>query len=427
MSQAKNQAQTMFQFSSFSQTYRGDSGTIRLMDDLGQFTGRDDIIMLGGGNPSHIPAIQEYFRHAMGRVLDSDYDFETLISNYSAPGGDRAFVAALVDLFNTHYGWGIGPEHIALTNGSQTAFFFLFNMFAGRFPDGTQKKILLPLAPEYIGYEDAGIEGNIFTSRRPAIEQLDGRLFKYHVDFDALAIDERIGAICVSRPTNPTGNVLTEAEIDRLAALAEEHHIPLIIDNAYGAPFPGIIHTETTPRWNPQTVMCMSLSKLGLPGARTGIIIAAPEIISTINGMNAIISLAPGSFGAFLAGDAVRSGDILRMSDEIIRPHYARKAQHAVDLLLDAIPDPRFRIHRPEGAFFLWLWFQDLPITCQELYDRLKARGVIILPGHYFFPGLEGEWRHRHECIRMSYAGPDAKVEQGIRIIAEEVARAYAG
>ena len=39
----------MFHFSTFSQKYRGDSGTIRLMDDLGQFTGRDDVIMLGGG------------------------------------------------------------------------------------------------------------------------------------------------------------------------------------------------------------------------------------------------------------------------------------------------------------------------------------------------------------------------------------------
>ena len=415
----------MFHFSTFSQKYRGDSGTIRLMDDLGQFTGRDDVIMLGGGNPSHIPAIQDYFRDAMGRVLDSDYDFETLISNYSAPGGDRTFVDALVDLFNSRYGWDIGPVNVALTNGSQTAFFFLFNMFAGQFSDGTRKKILLPLAPEYIGYEDAGIDGDIFTARRPIIERLDGRLFKYHVDFDAITLDETIGAICVSRPTNPTGNVLTDDEIDRLTALAQAHGIPLIIDNAYGAPFPGIIFTEAAPRWTPQTVLCMSLSKLGLPGARTGIVIADPDIIRTINGMNAVISLAPGSFGAYLAHDAVRTGAILEMSDTVIRPHYARKARHAVDLLLDAIPDPRVRIHRPEGAFFLWLWCEGLPITSQELYDRLKARGVIVLPGHYFFPGLEGAWRHRHECIRISYAGADAKVEQGMAIIAEEVLRAY--
>ncbi len=40
------------------------------MDDLGKFAGRDDVIMLGGGNPSHIPAVQDYFRVSMGRLLD---------------------------------------------------------------------------------------------------------------------------------------------------------------------------------------------------------------------------------------------------------------------------------------------------------------------------------------------------------------------
>jgi len=38
-------------------------------------------------------------------------------------------------------------------------------------------------------------------------------LFKYHVDFSQLQPGDDIGALCVSRPTNPTGNVLTEDEI----------------------------------------------------------------------------------------------------------------------------------------------------------------------------------------------------------------------
>ena len=66
-----------------------------------------------------------------------------------------------------------------------------------------------------------------------------------------------------------------------------------------------------------------------------------------------------------------------------------------------------------------------LPITCQELYDRLKQRGVVVVPGHYFFPGLDEEWQHRHECIRVSYAGEDKLVQQGVQIIAEVVRQAY--
>ena len=122
----------------------------------------------------------------MERLLDSDAGFEKLIGNYSSPEGDNAFIDALADLLRSEYGWDVGPENIVLTNGSQTAFFFLFNMFAGGYADGSHKKVLLPLAPEYIGYEDAGIDDDIFTAYRPQIEFLDDRLFKYHVDFDAI-------------------------------------------------------------------------------------------------------------------------------------------------------------------------------------------------------------------------------------------------
>ena len=49
---------------------------------------------------------------------------------------------------------------------------------------------------------------------------------------------------------------------------------------------------------------------------------------------------------------------------------------------------------KPEGAIFLWLWFKDLPITTEQLYQRLKARGVLMVPGHNFFPGLDKPWPH---------------------------------
>ncbi len=79
------------------------------------------------------------------------------------------------------------------------------------------------------------------------------------------------------------------------------------------------------------------------------------------------------------------------------------------------------RVHKPEGAFFLWLWFEGLPISSQQLYERLKQRGVLVVPGHYFFPGLGDPWRHREECVRMNYAPDDDAVRRGIRLIAEEV------
>lgn len=71
-------------------------------------------------------------------------------------------------------------------------------------------------------------------------------------------MDESVAAICVSRPTNPTGNVLTEEEIHKLDQLARDNGVPLIIDNAYGVPFPNIIFEDVEPFWNDNTILCMS-------------------------------------------------------------------------------------------------------------------------------------------------------------------------
>lgn len=411
-------------FSHFGSRFMQDSGVIQLMDDLGDALRQPGMIMLGGGNPARIPQMESYFSARMAQMLETG-EFADLISVYDAPEGNYALREALAGLLQRECGWPVTPEHIALTTGSQTGFFYLFNLLGGNLTDGRRGRILLPVTPEYIGYADVGIEPDLFVARRPQIEIQERPFFKYRLDFDALAIDDGVSAICVSRPTNPTGNVLTGEELTRLSALARSHELPLIIDNAYGWPFPNILYVDDVMPWEPHVIMCLSLSKLGLPGARTGIIVADPAIIRGAKGMNALISLAPNSLGAALTLDAIRSGEILRLAQEVIQPHYQAKADQAVQWLSDALDDVEFYIHRPEGAFFLWLWFKGLPISSQELYERLKAQGVIVLSGHHFFPGLTGTWAHRHECIRINYAGDPAIVQAGIERIAAEVRRAW--
>ena len=413
--------------SRFGKRFSRPSGIVQLMQDLGSaMAGNGDYLMLGGGNPAHIPEVQAFFVDRMQRLLERPAEFAHVIGDYDPPGGDPHFIAALAELFRDSYGWNVSARNIALTSGSQAAFFMLFNMFAGEFDDAPPRRILLPMTPEYIGYGDVGLSDRLFTATRPTIEKLPERTFKYHVDFSRLVVDESIGAICVSRPTNPTGNVISDAELERLRALAQLHDIPLIVDNAYGKPFPNIVFTGISVNWDEGLILCMSLSKLGLPGARTGIIIAAEEVIAGIESMNGVFNLAMGSFGPALTLDLVTSGEILRLADTVIRPFYERKATHAIDLFHQALREQEYYIHKAEGALFLWLWFPGLPISSEELYQRLKRRGVLVLSGHYFFPGLEGDWEHTRECIRVSYAMPDSVVERGAAIIGEEIRRAYA-
>ena len=199
----------------------------------------------------------------------------------------------------------------------------------------------------------------------------------------------------------------------------------LIIDAAYGQPFPGIQFAQPGLCWNRNTILCLSLSKLGLPATRTGIVVADEDVIEALTAFNATASLAPVATGAVIVEPMLRSGELETLCEESIRPYYAARQRQAVQWLQQACRDLPLRIHRPEGAFFLWLWFPGLPISSEELYRRLKARGVFVLSGHHFFPGLAGDWRHCHECIRLNYSQQPESVAAGIQAIAEEVRRAF--
>ncbi|NNK93819.1 MAG: valine--pyruvate transaminase [Desulfobacterales bacterium] len=412
--------------SKFGTKFTAEAGILSLMDDLGRsLAGDDHMIMMGGGNPGHIPAFQELVKTRLTEIIANDDIFRDLIGVYDPPQGNIRFIESCAALLRKEYGWDVGPENICLTNGSQSGFFILFNMFAGEFEDGSVRQIRLPLAPEYIGYNDLGLREDFFVASKPRIDYLEDRMFKYRVDFDHLEIGKETGAICVSRPTNPTGNVITDEEVARLLELSREHDVPLILDNAYGVPFPGIIYSQATPMWDQNIVKCLSLSKIGLPAARTGIIVAREEIIQAVSAMNAIMFLAPGSMGAMLADRLVCSGEIIELGKTMIRPFYEEKAKKAITCVQRELEGTPYRVHLPEGSMFLWLWFENLPISSLGLYERLKKHGVLVVSGHYFFPGLRLKWKHTRECIRLTYSQNDSDVARGIKVIGEEIKRIY--
>ncbi len=419
-----------YEFSNFGRQLGGGSGIGELMDDLGHAlaSGSADIKMLGGGQPARIPEVNAVWRRRLEELLDEPGGIDRALTSYDPPAGNSRFREALARLFRENFGWNIGPENIAVTSGGQTAFYFLFNLLAGEMPGGRRRKILLPLVPEYIGYANQGIGEGLFRAVPPVIEETGPHEFKYRVNFDALEVADDVAAICASRPTNPTGNVLTDDEVRRLSELARAHGIPLILDNAYGAPFPGILFEKATPFWDEHVILTLSLSKIGLPGTRTGIVIGPPEIIRALGSMSAIVGLANPSLGQQIVLPLIESGEILRLSREVVRPFYEEKSRLAREAASEVFRDCGFewRMHRSEGALFLWFWFPGLPIDSAELYRRLKERGVLVIPGHYFFFGHDDpEWRHRHECIRVSYAMDEAVVRDGLRTIAEEVRKSH--
>lgn len=414
-------------FSKIGQFVSGESGIVRLMNDLGEIQSTQrPFNLLGGGNPARIPEVESRFRLAIEQLVRQDGNFEHFIGHYDGPQGNLLFRQSIAELLKKECGWPVAADNIAVTNGSQESFFILFNLFAGEHDDNQFRRILLPLTPEYIGYFDAGLGQDLFRTYRPKIEHLGPHRFKYRVDFDNLTVAADVGALCVSRPTNPTGNVLTDAELEQLRQLAAEHNVPLLIDGAYGLPFPNIVFSQATPMWDDNTIVCLSLSKIGLPGVRTGIVVANTQVTQAIRGANAILNLAPSSFGPLLAQQLLNSGQLIDLAEKNIQPYYRSRleqAMHWLDVALDGTP---YRVHVAEGAFFLWLWLEGLPVSSDVLYQRLKVRDTLVISGSHFFPNSGASWPHRHECLRISYAQAPDQVEQGIRIIGEEVRSAYA-
>jgi len=412
-------------YSNFGQKFSSKSGIVELMEDLGNALNENpDMLFMGGGNPGRVPEVEAYFEKELSTIVKDPAARHSLLGIYQSPQGEKGFREELANYLAKELNWPISSKNIAVSNGSQSAFFIIYNMLAGVMPNGDKKTIHFPLAPEYVGYADAGLSDDFFSSTKPSIEIIDEDTFKYHVDFSTLNVDDSIAALSVSRPTNPTGNVITDEELIHLDQIAKHADIPLIIDGAYGLPFPNILFTDAKPHWNGNTIVVLSLSKLGLPGIRTGIVIASEKFIKDFTNANIITNLSCGTLGPALSKNLFHNKDIEKLTNKVT-PFYKEKAEKTANLLklhLEGVP---FKVHKPEGAIFLWVWFEGLSIPTKELYQRLKAKGVLIIPGEDFFIGIDDNWQHKYECIRLSYAQDDVVVEQAVKIIADEVRSIY--
>ncbi len=403
--------------SKFGQQLSAESGIVNLMEDLGNALNvNPDLLFMGGGNPARIPAFEAIIAAKLKKIADQPELLHKLVGTYQSPRGSEELRAELVKFFRDQCGWPLSEKNIALANGSQSAFFILLNMFAG-----DNGKMCFPLMPEYLGYSDQGAIANMSVACKPLIKELDAQTFKYHIDIDAVKKVTDVAAYCVSRPTNPSGNMLAPEELDALCQLAKENNTHLLLDCAYGSPFPGVVYEQVESYWNEKLITVLSLSKLGLPGARTGIVIASEEVIENFCQINTIVSLANGNLGPVLLTELLKSGELPTICEHLICSHYRTQRDFAIALLKEKLSSLPYKLHKAEGAFFLWIWFEGLPISTAELYQKLKERSVLIMPGEHFFFGLEqsGAWAHSKECVRLTYCQSQDVLERAIGIMAE--------
>lgn len=385
-----------------------------------------EFINLSAGNPVILPEVEQLWRDCTAQLLASS-EYGEVVCRYGSSQGYQPLLEAIANEFNQRYGLRLNERNILITPGSQSLYFYAANIFGGYTNSGQLKQVVLPLSPDYTGYGGVSLTPEALFAYKPALEIDEAaHRFKYRPDFSQLSITPEVGCVIFSRPCNPTGNVLTDQEVSKITAMAAPLDVPVLIDSAYSPPFPSLNFTEMTPVFGGNILHCLSLSKAGLPGERIGVAIGDPELVGVLQSFQTNMCLHSSRYGQAIAAKAIASGALSHISANIIRPHYRQKFDIAEHTLDQSMPkDLPWFLHRGEGAIFAWLWLKDLPITDWEFYQELKKVGVIVVPGNSFFPGLQEEWIHTHQCFRISLTASAQEIATAMQRLALVTQQVY--
>lgn len=220
-------------------------------------------------------------------------------------------------------------------------------------------------------------------------------------------ITPRTRAIYFNSPNNPTGGSLSRARTEELLALAREHGLWLVSDNAYeyyDYSADGFVDPAALPGGGESTFAAYSFSKsYGLTGYRIGYLLSPPSVAERARkfGLYSIYSVPTCS--QFVALSALRSGP------GVLDGH-RRFIREALDLTLAELRVPATR---PEGGFYTFLDLSGWGGGVDDFIGRCIAEGVSLAPGHAF-----GERYRSHARLCYSVVGhPD--LTEGIRIVNE--------
>ncbi|GAU68754.1 valine--pyruvate aminotransferase [Streptomyces sp. NBRC 110611] len=400
------------------------SGIRSIMEDIAA-AGRDgsdsEWLNLSPGNPSHIPEVVDAWSRLVQEALDDRFIESS--TRYGPSRGAPGLVDAIVEYFNLTYGWSIGPENVVVGPGSQMLSFIATTLFTGPDADGVVRPLVLPRLPDYTGYQGLSLDPGGIVGLEPLIVPEGRHSFHYAVDTEALAQQSRIGMMLLSNPANPTGSSIDAGELKALIETAERHDVPLVVDHAYGEPFPGVVQTRLAPVLHSHVLNLFTLSKAGLPGERIAFAIGPAELIDPMISFLANSTLHAPQLLQAAVERSLTTRQIDTLTTRHIKPYYKSKRAMAEELLTETLPDSLdWRLHSCDGGMFCWLsidhdWFDDL-----ELYELLKRKRMFIVPGRHFFveplttPFLS---THGRRCIRLSLSPDEWAVAEGVNRLGE--------
>lgn len=351
-----------------------------------------DVVDLGAGEPDF--ATPEHVKAAAHAALDANF------TKYTPSAGVMELREAVCHRYKADYGVETKAEEVIITAGAKQA---LYNAAMVLFGPGDEVITHGPFWPsigDQIKLSDA----------TPVIVQThmeDG--FTIHADPIIKAITPKTKGILINSPCNPTGALISEAEMAKIADAAKARGLWVIVDFTYEKliyePVPHNLIKVLFDRMREKTVICSAASKAyAMTGWRCGWAIAPKEVIAQCNVLQGHATSNINSITQ-KAGIAALTGPqdgVTAMLNEY------RKRRDAVHGWLTA--DPRIVCVKPGGAFYLFPYVAGLLSPdglkssgefCEAL---LKDVAVAVTPGEGFdAPGY----------FRLSYATSIERLKEG--------------
>lgn len=351
-----------------------------------------DVVDLGAGEPDF--ATPEHIKNAAHAALDANF------TKYTPTPGVMELREAVCIRYRADYGVEIKPEEVIITAGAKQA---LYNSAMALFQAGDEVITHGPFWPsigDQIKLADA----------TPVIVQThmeDGFTIKAQPLIDA--ITPRTKGIIINSPCNPTGALMTEAEMGKIADAASARGIWVVVDFTYEKliyePVAHNLIKVLFEKMRDRTVICSAASKAyAMTGWRCGWAIGPKEVIAQCNVIQGHSTSNVNSLTQ-KAGIAALTGP---QDGVTVMLNEYRKRRDAVHGWLTA--DPRIVCVKPGGAFYLFPYIADLlspnglKSSAEFAEALLKESAVAVTPGEGFdAPGY----------FRLSYATSIERLKEG--------------
>jgi aspartate/methionine/tyrosine aminotransferase len=235
------------------------------------------------------------------------------------------------------------------------------------------------------------------------------RDFRLDVDELSSLITPKTKLVVINSPANPTGGVLTRADIERIADLAQRHDLIVLSDEIYSRIlYDGAEHVSmaSIPGMADRTILLDGFSKTyAMTGWRLGYAVVPPWLAQAYGTL--IINTISGAAAFAQAGAIEALTGTQRPVQAMVEEFRARR-----DLVVEGLNGiPGVECRTPQGAFYVFPSIAGTGYDGATLADRLlHEAGVCVLAGTSF--GSEGR-----QHIRISYANSRENLSEAVRRI----------